>query len=108
MHPVGAADIDLIVTTISEIKDPAMFEKAADDISYADSFRHSGNAGTQDANAADDQLDRHTCLRCFVKFADEAGVSQSIYFGDDVRRPARLLMSNLAINQRSHLLAHVH
>ena len=35
-HEIGTAQVDLFIPAVSKIKDPAMFEKAADNTPYPD------------------------------------------------------------------------
>src|SRR3546814_16262143 len=63
-HPVGAADIELRAAVrqrraVGERPDAAMFEEPADDRFHAARFWKNGHDGTQAANAAHTQVDRH-------------------------------------------------
>ena len=59
LHPVGARQVHDFFTVREEIKDPMMFEEAADDGAHFDVFRHAGHAGAQGADAAYDEVDFH-------------------------------------------------
>ena len=56
-HPVGAGKVKLFFAAATKIQDAAMFQKAADNAADCDATTHTGNAGTQRADATDDQID---------------------------------------------------
>ncbi len=48
------------------------------------------DAGPQDGEAANDEVDLDAGLRCLVERLDHAGLEQRIHLGDDVRGAAGL------------------
>src|SRR5579875_3259081 len=60
-HPVGAPDVHLAVSAVLERIDPRMLEEAPEDAADSDRLADPGDAGSYDAHAADDQIDRDAC-----------------------------------------------
>ena len=55
-HQVSTAEVDLILTTVTEIVDTTVLEEAADHTDHADVVAPTGNARSQAACAAYDEL----------------------------------------------------
>src|SRR5215210_3616087 len=62
-HQVRAAQADFILAAVSEIVDTAVLEEAADHTDHADVVAPTGNAGSQTARAAHDEIDLHPSTR---------------------------------------------
>src|ERR1043166_9121880 len=62
IHPAGAAYVNLRRAGILEIEDAAVLEKATDDAPHANILRQSVHAGTEHADAANNQIDRDADL----------------------------------------------
>src|SRR5678816_354937 len=62
-HPVGRADIELFVAAVGEVPQPRMLEETADDADDANAIADIGNARTEAADAAHDQIDCDARLR---------------------------------------------
>ncbi len=94
-HPVGRAEIDFVVAAVGEVEDARVLQEAADDGAHADAFRQAFDAGPQDAEAANDQVDLDSRLRGLVERLDDRGLEQGVHLGDDVRGAAglRVLLS---------------
>ena len=69
-HPVGAAQVDLFVAAVREIKDAAVLEESPDDAAHANTVADSANAWPERADAADQQFDINARLRCLVQGYD--------------------------------------
>ena len=87
-HPVGGAEIDFVVAAVGEVEDAGVLEEAADDGADADALGQALDAGAQDAEAADDEVDLDAGLRGLIERLDDAGLEQRIHLGDDVRGAA--------------------
>ena len=107
-HPIRAAHIDLVVTAVSKIIDPAMFEQTADDAADLDIFGKSGHAGAQHAYAADDQVDLDAGARSLVKRVNYLRIGQAVHLGDDPRRVPSSAFFGLAADHLDHPFAQVY
>ncbi len=76
-----------------------MLEEAADDGAHADVLAHAGHAGTQSADAADDEVDGDAGLRCDVERVDDLVVEQRVHLGDDARGAAGAGVFSLAVDE---------
>src|SRR5437667_7058928 len=93
LHQVGAPDVHLLVPTVVEPENTGVLEEAADNGPDGDVVADAGNAGTQAADAAYDQVDADACLRCAIEDADHLIVGDGVHLDDDVRSasPLRIL-----------------
>src|SRR4030088_299719 len=85
-HPIGAAEVDLRLAAVLEIKDSAVFEKTAHDTAHADAFADATNPRPQRADAAHEQIDVHSCLRSAVERLDNVVVDQGVDLDNHARR----------------------
>ncbi len=60
-----------------------MLEEAADDRAHPDGVRHAGDARSQRARAAHDQVDLHAGLRGCIQGADHLRFVERVHLGDD-------------------------
>src|SRR5215203_6113567 len=96
-HPIGTADIQLILAAIREPENATMFEKASHHTAYANIFRQTLNSGAQYADAAHDQIDLHACARGLVKLLDNLEIGERVELRNDACRPAGTTMFDLPI-----------
>src|SRR5213076_865339 len=106
-HPVGAAQEDLRLAGVLEIADAAVFEEAVHDAAHRDVFTDTGNAGTQAANAAHDEVDLYSRLRGLIQRFNYLRIHQGVHFGDDARRQAVGRVLRFALDQGQDALAQV-
>ena len=66
-HEIGAAQIDVRVSTVGKNIDAAVFEKTVDDTSDGDVLTEARNPWAQAANPADQKLDWHPFLGGLVE-----------------------------------------
>jgi hypothetical protein len=66
-HKIGAAEIDVRVSTVGKNIDSAVFEKTVDDTSDGDVLTEARNPWAQAANPADQKLDWHPFLGGLVE-----------------------------------------
>src|SRR5215216_4455177 len=59
LHQVGTAKINLVLATVAEVIDAAMLQEAANQTDHADVLAPTGNARSQAACPAHDELDLH-------------------------------------------------
>ena len=83
-----------------------MLEEAADDGADADAFREAFDAGAENAEAADDEVDFNAGLRGLVERLDHGGLEQGVHFGDDVGGAAGLGVFLLATDEAKEALGH--
>ena len=94
VHPVGGADQELALERIlgarCEVEDPRVLEEAADDRADAQVLGQAGHARRQAAEAAHDQVDRHSRLRGARTAAAQISGSSSWFILQTIRagRPA--------------------
>ena len=69
----------------SETDDPAVFQIAPDDRLDPDVFGQARYAGTQAADAANDQFDAHAPLAGAIQGVDDLGIDQGVHLGPDGR-----------------------
>src|ERR1700716_3634509 len=103
-HPVGAAEVDLRLAAVLEIKDSAVLEEPAHDTADADAIADTTNPRPQRANAAHEQINVHSCLRSAVERLDNIFVDQGVDFDDDARRTPLAGMLCFPLNQAHALL----
>ena|SRR5437588_7112413 len=84
-HPIRGPEVELVVATVREVKQPGVLEEPADDADDSDAVAHAADTRTETADAAHDQVDFHACLRRGVKGFDCLPVDQRIHLGDDPR-----------------------
>ncbi len=98
-HPVRAGQVHFWIAAIAKGVNATMLQISADDARDPDVFADAGNAWTQAANAADDQIDFHPGARGAVQRFDDFLVGQSIHLGGDVSRLVRQAILNFAFDQ---------
>ena len=79
-----------------EIVNTTVLQEAAHNTDDADIFADAFDTGTQTADAANDQVNLHTCTRSFVKQFDDALVGQGIHLKNQAAFLALLLIPDLA------------
>ena len=73
---------------VTEVIDPFVFEKTADDRADANVFRQTRYARAQCTGTPDDQIDFHPRRGCQIKRTDDGFVDEGIHLGDDSCRSA--------------------
>src|SRR3954466_7484113 len=66
-HPVGAAEIELLITSVRERVDAAVFQQTSHNAAHANAVAYSTQSGTQRAHATHDQINFNTSLRCVIQ-----------------------------------------
>ena len=61
-HPIGAAEVDLRLAAVLEVKDSAVLEEPPHDAAHADAVADATNSRSQRAYATHQQIDVHSCL----------------------------------------------
>src|SRR4029078_12384977 len=82
-HPVGAAQEHTFFRTFAEDENAAVLEEPVDDAVHSDVLRYSRQAGSQAADAADQEVDRDAGLAGLVEGFDRPAVDERINLGDD-------------------------
>src|ERR1700741_722620 len=77
-HPIGAREEDLGLTSIFEVKNPAVLEKPTHDTDDTNVLAEIGNLGPQTTNTPDDKINGDVCAGSFVKFLDDLLIDQRI------------------------------
>ena len=88
------------------MEDPRVFEKPADHRANPNGLGVSGHAGTERAEAADHEIDRHARPRRLAQRLDHLGIIQLVHLGDDARGPAGPMIGRLAGDQIDEPMAH--
>src|SRR5690242_21953597 len=89
---------------VSEAGDAAVLEETADDAFHMDVLGEAAHAGTEAANAANDQLDFDAGMRGAIEMIDHRRVDQRVELRPDMRRAAGAGMADLVIDQLPELL----
>ena len=97
-HPVSGAEVDFALAAVGEVEDAGVLKEAADDGADADVFREAFDAGAQDSEAADDEVDLDTGLGGGVEGFDDARLEQRVHLGDDVGGATGFGVLGLAAN----------
>ncbi len=82
-HQIGAAHVKRRIAIVVEVVDARMLQEAADDTHHLDIIADSGDARTQAANTANDQIDLHARLGRHIEMADDLAIHQRIAFEDE-------------------------
>src|SRR6266478_9507041 len=106
-HPVGAAQVDLRLAAVLEVIDAAVLEEPAHDTAYADAIADAANPRPQRADAAHQQINIHSRLRCAVKRLDNIRVNQGVDLYNHARRTPLARMFGLALNQAHALFRQI-
>ena len=106
-HPVGAADIYLFLTIIGEIENAAVFEEAAHNAPHSYVIAHPANSGAKRADAADQQINLHSGLRCAVERLNDVLIEQRIHLGNDASIPPVASVLRLPVNERNNFLRQI-
>jgi len=105
-HPVCGAEIDFVAAAVGEVEDAGVLEETADDGADADVFRQALDAGAEDGEAADDEVDLDAGLRGLIERLNDGGLEQGVHFGDDARGAAGLGVLLLAADEAEEALGH--
>ena len=105
-HPVGGADVDLLLAAVEEVEGPRVLEEPADDADHPDGLADAGEPRPEAADPAHDQVDRHAGLRGLVQRDDDVGIHQRVHLGDDPRRPSRPMVLDLPADHLEEALPH--
>ncbi|MNV35642.1 hypothetical protein D3C71_1270940 [compost metagenome] len=81
-----------------------MFQETPDDRTHVDIVRNPGDARSQAAHAAHDEVDTHARLTGLVQRANDLRIGQRVELGNDVRRFAVEGELGLAGNHVEHAL----
>src|SRR5437660_6634955 len=84
-HPIGAAEVDLRLAAVLEVKDSAVLKEPPHDAAHADAVAGATNSRPQRAYATHEQIDVHSCLRSAVERLDNIVVDEGVDFDDDAR-----------------------
>ena len=98
-HPVGAAHVDLRLTGVLKIADPAVLQKPVHDAAHGDVLAQAGHPGLEAADAADDEVDFHPRLGRLVQRLNHGRLHERIQLGDDPGGQAALRVFGLAGDQ---------
>jgi hypothetical protein len=74
-HPVGRANVNILIAAVQEIEDTTVLEKPAHNASHGNCLRQAGDAGSYHARTAHDQLNLHARLRGSVKGLNDGQIS---------------------------------
>src|SRR5690349_20359760 len=66
-HPVGRADVDLLVAAVQEVERARVLQESPYDADHPDRAAHAGEPRAQAADSADDEIDWDTGLRRLVQ-----------------------------------------
>ena len=105
-HPVGGAEVDFVVAAVGEVEDAGVLEEAADDGADADAAGQALDAGAEDAEAADDEVDFDAGIGGVVESFDDAGLEERIHLGDDVGGAAGAGVFGFAANEAEEAFGH--
>src|SRR5262249_32757651 len=84
-HQVGAAYVEGAPVRRLEDEEATVFEKAAENAADPNVRAQLGNARTQGADAADEQVDLRARLRRRVELVDQLGMREAVHLDPDVR-----------------------
>ncbi len=79
LHPVGRGEVDRFFTTVQEVPHTGMFQVGIHNTRYPDILAV-GLVGYQAADAADNQVDLHSCLAGTIEGIDHPLVFQTVHF----------------------------
>src|SRR6202051_3936904 len=100
-HPVSAANVNFFFAAILEIIDSAVLQKSSDDASHPDPITQTANTRPERADAANDQINLNSCLRCPVQGLNNVLVEQRIHLSDDPPRSTLARVLGFAIDKRN-------
>src|SRR6266581_385504 len=83
LHQVCAPQVDLLVSPVAKVKNPAMLQETPYKASDADVLTHAGNTRAQAAYTAHDKVDIHPCLRCLVEHVYYLWIDKRIHLDDE-------------------------
>src|SRR5207237_9113834 len=106
-HPVGAANVDLLVAAVGEVVDAAVLQKSSHDASDTNVIAHSAHARAKGTYATDDQINLHSRLRGTIQSLHDVLVEQRVHFGYDAGLASLAGMVGFAINQRNAFLGEI-
>ena len=95
------------MTGIFEVKDPAVFQKPANDADNTDVVAETWNFGTQATDSTNDQINGHIRAGCFIKFFDYLQVDQCVHLRNNARRLAGNCVVALPLDQFDKSAVHV-
>src|SRR6266849_5462636 len=108
LHQVGAPQVDLLVSPVAKVENPAMLQETPYKASDADVLTHAGNTRAQAAYTSHDQVDTHPCLRCSIEHAYHLRVDKRIHLEDETAMPVLLLYANLTFDTLHDRLPQAH
>src|ERR1044071_270135 len=83
-HPVGARQVEVVLSPVEEVEDARVLEEPSDDRAHAYVLRQPRDSGTQRTYAAHDQVDFRAGLRSPVERLDPLGLDRGFHFRNDV------------------------
>jgi hypothetical protein len=83
-HQVGAAQIDLLFSSVVEVVDPAVLQEAPHDAGNPDCFAHARNSRPQAADAAHQQIHFYASLRRFIKKTNHFRIFERVHLENQV------------------------
>src|SRR4030095_4073506 len=106
-HPICAGKEDSGLTGILKIKDPAVFEKTANDADNTDILAQPRHFWSQTTDAADDQIDGDFRTRSLVQLLNDLLIDERVQFRDDTRWFARPTVVAFPLNQLDKPAMHI-
>src|SRR5215472_10158844 len=106
-HPVRAAQINLRLAAVLEIKDAAVLQEAAYDAAHANPAADAAQAWHQGALPANNQVNFHARLRGPVQGANHRGIDHRVAFGDDSGGSPAPRVARFPFDQRDTGSGHV-
>src|SRR5262249_20473168 len=103
-HPIGAPEIDLLLSAVGKVIDAAVLQKAPHDTADPNVIADPAYAGPQGANTAHNQVDLYTRLGRTVERHNDVLVEQRIHLGYDVCRPFMTRVLRLAGDESQAVL----
>ena len=76
LHQVGRPQIDLLLSTVEKIKDPAMLQITAYNAGNSDILADTLHSRAQAAHPPDEEINLHACLGGLVQRFDRAHICQ--------------------------------
>src|SRR5690606_18244309 len=107
VHHVGAADVDLRVAVVLEPEHAGVLEVAAEDRTHPDRLAEPGHPRTDGADAADDEVNRHSRLARAVERVDDLLVDDRVQLDADATGLARGRVVALGVDALDEPLAQV-
>src|SRR2546426_12604397 len=87
-HPVRRSDVNVVVASVGEIKNPTVFKELAYDAPDPNGFGQPAYSRPDHAGTANYQVNLHACLGRPVKRVDNLEIREAIYLSCHGSRPA--------------------